>query len=593
MHDDHEPVHHRYLIVGGGPGGLQMAHDLARAGRDYLLLDRAEGPGGFFERFPRHRTLISINKRYNFFEEDDFNLRHDWNSLLSDDRDARFTHYSEALFPHADDYVRYLRDFTKRFELNARFGQEVTHIDREAGGRFVVDTPTDRYTCDVLLLGLGAVLPVVPDDIVGIEHAVGYEDMSLDLDDYRNKRVAVIGQGNSAFETADHLAPVAAFVHILARHPVKMAWETHYPGHLRAINNNTIDLFQLKSLHAVLSPRVLQIERHGDIVRTTHEYDYPTADVPGTLRLTRDYDVIIRACGWRYLPPGLFADELEPELTPDGKYPAMSPEWQSTNVPDLYFIGTAMAAIDKKSASAFIHGFRYNVRTLANLLGERYEGDPYPSEVLDPFDWDGFSGRLHQRLSVAGTLYQLFGTLCDVWDIDADAQRAVLRADLPTRSVEGDGPVDTHRFIVTLEFGFEHHAERALDFLGPSDPGAPEHAAFLHPVIRYRHGEERDELHFADSLLGRWDLSHATGGAVSDHEARFRRWVHEKLGLPVDDLPEPTLGDYRPWTAEEVASWNALPDPAPGPQWPNNLSTGAANWRRTGAEGGRWAPDPS
>ena len=54
--------YHRYIIVGAGPAGLQMAHYLDSAGRDYLVLDRAASVGSFFERFPRFRQLISINK---------------------------------------------------------------------------------------------------------------------------------------------------------------------------------------------------------------------------------------------------------------------------------------------------------------------------------------------------------------------------------------------------------------------------------------------------------------------------------------------------------------------------------------------------
>jgi hypothetical protein len=33
--------YHRYVVVGAGPGGLQLAHYLESAGRDYLVLDKA------------------------------------------------------------------------------------------------------------------------------------------------------------------------------------------------------------------------------------------------------------------------------------------------------------------------------------------------------------------------------------------------------------------------------------------------------------------------------------------------------------------------------------------------------------------------
>ena len=55
---------HSYCIVGGGPGGLQLGQFLLSAGRDYMIFERGTGPGFFFERFPIHRQLISLNKRH-------------------------------------------------------------------------------------------------------------------------------------------------------------------------------------------------------------------------------------------------------------------------------------------------------------------------------------------------------------------------------------------------------------------------------------------------------------------------------------------------------------------------------------------------
>lgn len=62
--------------------------------------------GSFFEKYPRHRKLISINKRHTGSTNKEFNLRHDWNSLLSDDDRMLFKEFSKDMFPHADTYVR-------------------------------------------------------------------------------------------------------------------------------------------------------------------------------------------------------------------------------------------------------------------------------------------------------------------------------------------------------------------------------------------------------------------------------------------------------------------------------------------------------
>ena len=34
-----------YIVVGAGPGGLQMGHFLQKAGRDYVVLEKNDVPG--------------------------------------------------------------------------------------------------------------------------------------------------------------------------------------------------------------------------------------------------------------------------------------------------------------------------------------------------------------------------------------------------------------------------------------------------------------------------------------------------------------------------------------------------------------------
>ncbi len=57
--------------------------------------------------------------------------------------------------------------------------------------------------------------------------------------------------------------------------------------------------------------------------------------------------------------------------------------WESS-VTNLFFIGAVMQSIDREAASGFIHGFRYNIRTLSNLLQERYFNIPLPKAILKP-----------------------------------------------------------------------------------------------------------------------------------------------------------------------------------------------------------------
>ena len=57
-----------FCIVGAGPGGVQLGQyfstSRAKELRDYVIFERASGAGAFFRRYPVHRELISINKRF-------------------------------------------------------------------------------------------------------------------------------------------------------------------------------------------------------------------------------------------------------------------------------------------------------------------------------------------------------------------------------------------------------------------------------------------------------------------------------------------------------------------------------------------------
>ena len=75
--------------------------------------------------------------------------------------------------------------------------------------------------------------------------------MSVDPADYVNKSVLIIGRGNAAFEAADNVSGVAAHTHMVGRSGQRFAWQTHYVGDLRAINNNVLDTYQLKSQTAI------------------------------------------------------------------------------------------------------------------------------------------------------------------------------------------------------------------------------------------------------------------------------------------------------------------------------------------------------
>lgn len=70
---------------------------------------------------------------------------------------------------------------------------------------------------------------------------------------------------------------------------------------------------------------------------------------------------VIACLGWRF-DTSIFNDATLPRMKTD-QYPLLTPEYESINVPGLFFAGTLMHSRDKpRSSGGFIHGFRWVAR---------------------------------------------------------------------------------------------------------------------------------------------------------------------------------------------------------------------------------------
>lgn len=105
------------------------------------------GTGSFYLKYPRHRKLISINKRNTGKTNKEFNMRHDWNSLLSHDDSLLMRHYSKELFPHADVLVKYLNDYKEKLGIKVQYNTEIRNIERQEDQFTMDDGNGQKYTC--------------------------------------------------------------------------------------------------------------------------------------------------------------------------------------------------------------------------------------------------------------------------------------------------------------------------------------------------------------------------------------------------------------------------------------------------------------
>jgi cation diffusion facilitator CzcD-associated flavoprotein CzcO len=505
-----------YLVIGAGPAGLQASYLLKQAGRDHLVLEAGAAAGTFFTRFPRHRMLISINKVHTGWDDPELNLRTDWNSLLSDDPELLFTGYTPRYFPDADDMVRYLGDFAVKNDLPVRYDTRVVSVTRPDD--FVLrDQHGVSYRAKRLIVATGVSQPYVPD-IDGVEHAEPYYDVSVDPADFTGQRVLIIGRGNSAFETADNLIETASVIHVAGPGSLKLAWQTHFVGHLRAVNNNFLDTYQLKSQNAVLDGHIAGIRRDGDAYHVKVSFQRVN-EVVKEIR----YDRVILATGFRF-DASIFAPECRPQLTINARFPDQTAAWESVNVPDLFFAGTITQARDfKKSTSGFIHGFRYGVRALHRITEHRYHGVDWPSREITR---DGVTEAVIERVNRTSALWQLFAFMADAVLFGSDGTvryvEEVPVAHLHEAVARGEfGDVESY-LTVTLEYGADHDKINPFDITAgrtsQQDTSGLD-GRYLHPVVRrFRAGELVDEHHLTENLENEWD-------SETVHKAPLREYL--------------------------------------------------------------------
>ncbi|CAH3185055.1 unnamed protein product, partial [Porites evermanni] len=468
-----EVINHEYCVVGAGPGGLQIGFYLERAGRDYVIFERDGLAGAFYVKYPRHRKLISINKRHTGKTNKEFNMRHDWNSLLSDDESLLMTRYSKKFFPDADDLVRYLNDYATKLKLQVQYNTNIKLVSRNGEGDDALFHLTDQngtmYTCKNVIMSTGISTENLPRNFIGVEYTESYSEMSVNPDDYEGQTVLIIGRGNSAFETAENIMGATNLIHMFARSRVRLSWETHYVGDLRAVNNGILDTYQLKSLDALLvsfenetattgnSGSLFYSHYTGSFMKTTTQgialstsvdfnNQYQTLRQPSCQSVTariwpqecmrttkigpdrrlhvigttdnfavrEPYDRIIRCLGFKF-DFSVFDNSTQQRPCKgkrSRKYPEIQPNYESTTVPRLFFAGTNTHSIDlRKSAGGFIHGFRYTARALFRLLEWRNHEVTWPHITVPVTE---LLNVIVKRINEASGIYQMFGVLGEI-----------------------------------------------------------------------------------------------------------------------------------------------------------------------------------
>lgn len=527
LHGCNNTLSHEYCVLGAGPAGLQMGYFLSRSQRDYIILERNAGPGSFFNIYPRHRKLISINKIYTGRRNKEFNLRHDWNSLLSDRPDLLFQRISQELYPSADDFPHYLSVFEKELGLKVKYGADIGRIKASDfnghQGYVLTDQKGVSYKCRVLLMSTGLWVPQQVD-FRGSDLVEGYESIPTDPEEFKDQAVLILGKGNSAFETAQSILSRASRIHLYSPSPVRLAWQTHYVGDLRAVNNELLDTYQLKSLDGLVEGRLEDIaivhrgkdggkrraaKKRNPTSTKRNEPLYLTLtellddqngtniskvtgqNLPGyhtdNFSLRQPYDRVIRCLGFRF-NFSIFDGSARPPQSSSarGRLPGVTAWYEGRGTPNMFVLGTAAHSRDyRMSAGGFIHGFRYTVRAVHKILEQRYHNIAWPTINLPISQLQSW---ILRRVNEASGTYQMFGVLVDIILLHGShceyLEEFPLQA-LPQLSALSGRSISDHGLLVlVMQYGLNQ-----TDTLGPGRAESEWTKAwksnFLHPVLYY------------------------------------------------------------------------------------------------------------
>ena len=168
------------LIVGAGPAGISASLRAIERELSYITLERDE-VGGTVAKYPRQKLVMTSPVEfpmYGKFKKTELSKEHllaFWDMVLN------------------------------RADFNVRTGERVEDIKKDETGLFTVSTGTNQYRSRAVVMALGRAGEPRKLGVKGEERPnVMYR--LIEADHYVNKRILVVGGGDSAVEAAMGLA---------------------------------------------------------------------------------------------------------------------------------------------------------------------------------------------------------------------------------------------------------------------------------------------------------------------------------------------------------------------------------------------------
>jgi thioredoxin reductase len=417
------PGDYPLVVVGSGPGGLQLSYSLTRLGLPHAVISADDAPGGMFRRWPFFQRLLSWTKPFAPAERGTPAYeRYDWNSLLGEEPEHRALMPElmdgSSEFPSRPEMERNLTAFADRTAIQIRYGTRWTGTRQEDGPdgrRFVLETTDGEYRAATVVFAVGIAEPYTPPNR-GLELGHHYGTVRP-VATYAGRRVFIAGKQNSGFELASGLLSWARQIVLASPSPVQLSVNTRSLVGVRARYVQPIEDHVLGGGVFVLNAAIQQVSGTADgaLLVNLRETDAGGGDI------ALEVDDVIAATGFQ--TPVLDLPDLGVATVGQTRVPAQTPFWESATVPGIFFAGTisqGAAGLKKHGMpanSGAVHGARYNARVLARHLAATRFGHELPTPAIAP---NGLVDRLLQEVSTSPELWHQKAYLAWVASVASD-----------------------------------------------------------------------------------------------------------------------------------------------------------------------------
>jgi thioredoxin reductase len=364
------PGRYPLVVVGSGPGALQLTYSLRQFGIEHAVISQDSTPGGMFRRWPIFQRMLSWTKPFAVAERGTAAYeRFDWNSLLADEREnsAVMPRVMDgtSYFPSRPEMERGLATFAEATRLVIRFDcrWESTRVD---GEDFVLVTSDGEYRARTVVFATGVAEPWRPPTLM-VDGVQQYGDLRP-VESYADRRVFIVGKQNSGFEIATGLLPWARQIILASPSPTRLSVDVRSLVGVRARYVQPYEDWALAGGVVILDASIEQVEKIGAAYRVQ------TKSPQDGRELTLEVDDVIAATG--FVAPLRDLAQVGVATFGQSRLPAQTPFWESATVPGIFFAGTLMQGSHGlrkhgiPSNSGAVQGYRYNARVLARHIAE-------------------------------------------------------------------------------------------------------------------------------------------------------------------------------------------------------------------------------